>query len=217
MPNEIVGTIHTEADNSSSLMSLQSMQSLDISAHSLTNSVLLMDRQEYMFNRMAEMHEIALNRVANAQDSYDVIVAKYGAKSPEAEKAWRNLETSQMMNTRITQQMAFQHEMYLIRTIPMLLSQITAIIAALQAIVAARTASEWFIGGSEMIAAGAMIAITMKTFQENIASSDSYNTTQAPLSSGGDSVEIYLQGGDWNNETASQFMAAIRKREAYSH
>jgi len=163
---EAQAMIRFNADTSGVEDAKSSLQSLQVSVSSLTNSILLMDRMQYMNMRTQEMHQMSVNRLDNAQMHYNEVVAKYGPASQEAIKAHRNLENAQISLTRTTQMMNYEHNMFLLRTIPMVLSGITSMVAAFEQMTAWESLSEGIMGAIQFAAAAAVVGMSLYSMQQ---------------------------------------------------
>ncbi len=171
--------VDSEADTTGLNQAVSSIGAMRASITSVTSSMMMMDRMQYMNMRTQEMHEVATNRVENAQARYNDTVAKYGASSKEAVAAHNNLMNAQIMLQRSTQMMNYEHQMFVLRTVPMMLSAVMEMVTAFENLAEVEALSQGIVGVIQLGAAVAMLGTTAYMMKEAIGS-PTYSNVSSP-------------------------------------
>jgi len=155
--------ISSDYDDEGTSSAISSMHELTSSVSQVSHGLMMAERMHYMTQRSEEMHSIALNRVQNAQETYTAAVQKFGPASMEAEKAHRNLENAQTSLLRTQNMLEYEQRMFVLRSIPMMLTGITGLVEAFDALDESENLA---MGLMQVAASGAMLGIAGYTLYQ---------------------------------------------------
>jgi hypothetical protein len=237
---EVNVDINSTYDDEGTNDATESMQSLQTSVMTVSQSMMMMERESMMMMRYQDMMAISANNVANAQMTYNDAVEKYGASSEQAIRAHNSLTNAIMTQNREQQMLQMQQEMFILRSIPMMMEGIVGLVEAFDALDESENLA---VGLMQVAASGAQLGIAGYTLYQatQMAKSPGMATT-APQGSyaaggvvpstgmyqlhegetvgrvgggggGGDTFHISIAGAMNAQDIANQVMEAVEREK----